>query len=145
VSGGGVYVDYAHTPDGLENVLASARQICHGRLMVLFGAGGDRDPGKRPMMGAIANRLADIVYITDDNPRTEDPAPIREQIAAACPKGIVISDGRAAAICRAVADMREKDILILAGKGHEDYQIIGTTKHHLSDTEEVEKAIKSRK
>ncbi|MDR1071566.1 MAG: UDP-N-acetylmuramoyl-L-alanyl-D-glutamate--2,6-diaminopimelate ligase [Rickettsiales bacterium] len=142
VKGGGVYVDYAHTPDGLENVLKSARGLCKGRLMVLFGAGGDRDPGKRPMMGRVADGLADIVYITDDNPRTEEPAPIREQIAAACPKGIVVNDGRAAAIRRAVGDMRERDILVIAGKGHEDYQVIGTVKHHFSDIEEVQKSIK---
>ena len=141
VEGGGVYIDYAHTSDALEKLLMSVREICRGRLMLLFGAGGDRDPARRVGAGRAAQEAADVVYITDDNPRTEDPAKIRAQIAVACPKGIVIDGGRAAAIRRAIADMRENDLLIIAGKGHEDYQICGATKIHFSDFEESAKAI----
>ena len=141
VKDGGVYVDYAYTPDSLENVLTFARGFCKGRLIALFGAGGERDPERRFGQGEVANRLADAVYITDDNPRNEDPAIIREQIASKCPKGIVIADGRAAAIKRAVADMKDGDILIISGKGHEDYQIVGAQKLHFSDFEQAALAI----
>ncbi|MDR1027416.1 MAG: UDP-N-acetylmuramoyl-L-alanyl-D-glutamate--2,6-diaminopimelate ligase [Rickettsiales bacterium] len=141
VKDGGVYVDYAYTPDSLENVLTFARGFCKGRLMSLFGAGGERDPARRFGCGEVAERLADVVYITDDNPRNEDPAKIREQIAGKCPKGIVIADGRGAAIRRAVSDMKDGDILIISGKGHEDYQLVGSVKLHFSDFEEAAKAI----
>jgi len=134
-----VFVDYAHTPDALENALESLRPFAGGRLIVVFGCGGDRDPGKRPQMGAVAERLADLVIVTDDNPRTEDAASIRAQILAAAPEATEIGD-RAEAIGHAIAGMGAEDVVLVAGKGHEDYQIVGTTKHHFSDHEVVRAA-----
>jgi UDP-N-acetylmuramoyl-L-alanyl-D-glutamate--2,6-diaminopimelate ligase len=121
--GAPVIVDYAHTPDALETVLLALRGHCRGRLVVVFGCGGDRDAGKRPQMGAIAERLAEIVIVTDDNPRSEDPAAIRRAILAQCPKAVEIGD-RAAAIRRAVQLLEPGDLLLLAGKGHERGQIV---------------------
>jgi len=118
-----VIVDYAHTPDALETALNALRPFCKGRLIVVFGCGGDRDPGKRPQMGAIAEKLADIVIVTDDNPRSENPATIRQAILAATPKAKEIGD-RAAAIAEAIHMMKDGDIVLLAGKGHERGQII---------------------
>ena len=109
-------------------------------LYVVFGAGGDRDKGKRPMMGEVAAKLADEVIITDDNPRTEDAAIIRAQIMAAA-KGAREITGRDAAIAEAVMGLQKGDVLLIAGKGHEDYQIIGTSKYTFSDHEEVAKAV----
>jgi len=123
-SGGRVIVDYAHTPDALETVLTALRPHAEGRLIALFGAGGDRDPGKRPMMGAVAARLADRVYVTDDNPRSEQAGQIRRDILAAAPGAIEIGDRRSA-ITAAIAELRRGDILVLAGKGHETGQIVG--------------------
>lgn len=131
-----VFVDYAHTPDALENALTSLRPFARGKLRVVFGCGGDRDKGKRPEMGKIAGALADEVIVTDDNPRTEDAAEIRAQILAAVPEAREIGD-RAEAIGHAIAEMGDEDVLLVAGKGHEDYQIIGRTKHHFSDHEVV--------
>jgi len=131
-NGAAVYVDYAHTPDALETVLVALRPHARRKLVVLFGCGGDRDPGKRPMMGAVAARLADRVIVTDDNPRTEDPALIRRQILATCPGAIEIG-ARREAIFRAVADLMPGDVLVLAGKGHEQGQIVGTTVHPFDD------------
>ncbi len=122
--GGSVYVDYAHTPDGLETVLKAARAHNPAKLHVVFGCGGDRDAGKRPMMGEVAARCADTVFVTDDNPRTEDAAPIRAQILAACPQAKEIGD-RAAAIAAAMEGLQTDDMLIIAGKGHEEGQIVG--------------------
>ncbi len=119
-----VYVDYAHTPDGLETVLKALRPHTHGRLLCVFGAGGDRDPGKRPMMGEIVARLADRAIVTDDNPRSEEPAAIRSAILAACPGATEIGD-RAQAIAAGVADLGAGDVLVIAGKGHEQGQIVG--------------------
>lgn len=127
-----VFVDYAHTPDGLEHVLNSLRAHTKGRLMCLFGCGGDRDKGKRPQMGEIANRLADIVFVTDDNPRSEDPATIRHEILAACPKGQE-ECSRAEAIRHAVAKLQAGDVLVLAGKGHESGQTIGSIAYPFND------------
>ena len=121
-----VLVDYAHTPDGLENVLHSAREITAGRLICVFGCGGDRDRGKRPQMGQVASELADLVYVTDDDPRSESPAEIRRAILAAAPHAIEIGDRREA-ITAAIAELRGGDILVIAGKGHETGQIIGNT------------------
>lgn len=135
-NGAAVYIDYAHTPDALENVIRALRPHASGRLHVLFGCGGDRDAGKRPIMGKLADELADIVYVTDDNPRTEDAAKIREQIMAACPHGINIGD-RAAAIKAAMDNLKPGDILILAGKGHETGQYINGKIYPFSDHEEV--------
>jgi len=122
-SGAPIYVDYAHTPDSLEKVLQALRPHTAGRLHVVFGCGGDRDKGKRPLMGAIAVRLADDVIVTDDNPRTEDAAVIRSEILAAAKGARDIGD-RALAIRTAVADLKTGDVLILAGKGHETGQYI---------------------
>jgi UDP-N-acetylmuramoyl-L-alanyl-D-glutamate--2,6-diaminopimelate ligase len=125
-NGAAVYVDYAHTPDALERLLLALRPHTSGRLLLVFGAGGDRDRGKRPLMGAIAARLADAAIVTDDNPRSENPATIRAAIRAACPDAAEIGD-RAAAIAAAMSDLRPGDVLAVAGKGHEQGQTIGTT------------------
>jgi len=125
-NGAAVYVDYAHTPDALERLLLALRPHTEGRLVVVFGAGGDRDRGKRPLMGSAAARLADIAIVTDDNPRSEDPATIRAAIRAACPDALEIGD-RAAAITAALNMLRPGDVLAVAGKGHEQGQIVGKT------------------
>jgi UDP-N-acetylmuramoyl-L-alanyl-D-glutamate--2,6-diaminopimelate ligase len=119
-----VYVDYAHTPDALEAAIAALRPHVEGKLITVFGAGGDRDQGKRPEMGAVAMRLADVVIVTDDNPRREDPAAIRSAIMAGAP-GATEVPGRREAIAEAIRIAREGDIVLVAGKGHETGQIIG--------------------
>lgn len=139
-SGAPVFVDYAHTPDALDNAIQSLRPYVTGRLAVVFGCGGDRDKGKRPQMGAVAARLADRVYVTDDNPRSEDPAAIRREIMAASPGAVEIG-GRAEAIRAAVAGLSYGDILLVAGKGHEEGQKIGATVIPFSDHEAVKAAI----
>ncbi len=123
-NGATVYVDYAHTPDALERLLTALRPHTDGRLHVVFGAGGDRDRGKRPLMGAAAARCADVVIVTDDNPRGEDPAAIRAAVLAACPGAREIGD-RAQAIAAALAELGPDDVLAVAGKGHEQGQTIG--------------------
>lgn len=123
--GAGVYVDYAHTPDALETVLQALRAHTTGRLVSLFGCGGNRDKGKRPEMGRISTRLADITYVTDDNPRLEEAAAIRREILVAAP-GAVEVDDRAKAIQMAIKALKPGDTLIIAGKGHEQGQIVGT-------------------
>ncbi len=141
-SGGGVvYVDYAHTPDALANVLKALRPHASGRLDVVFGCGGDRDRTKRPEMGRIACDRADRVIVTDDNPRSEDGAAIRAEILAACPSAREIGD-RAAAIAAAVAECVTGDVLVVAGKGHETGQVIGTETHPFSDSAEILSAVK---
>ncbi|MGX5805866.1 UDP-N-acetylmuramoyl-L-alanyl-D-glutamate--2,6-diaminopimelate ligase [Bradyrhizobium sp. Arg314] len=142
-AGAPVYVDYAHKPDALENVLTSVRPFTTGRVVVVFGCGGDRDRGKRPIMGEIATRLADVVIVTDDNPRTEVPEAIRAAILAAAPGAIEIGDRRKA-IHEAVAMLRAGDTLIVAGKGHEEGQTIGSETFHFSDHEEVREALTER-
>jgi len=122
--GGEAYVDYAHTPDGLETVLSALRPHVSGRLIVVFGAGGDRDRGKRPIMGEVAARLADVVIVTDDNPRSEQPAAIRAAIIASAPGAREVGD-RAKAISAGADLLGEGDILVVAGKGHERGQIVG--------------------
>ncbi|AZO00440.1 UDP-N-acetylmuramoyl-L-alanyl-D-glutamate--2,6-diaminopimelate ligase [Mesorhizobium sp. M9A.F.Ca.ET.002.03.1.2] len=139
-NGAPVYVDYAHKPDALENVLASVRPFTTGRVVVVFGCGGDRDRGKRPIMGEIATRLADVVIVTDDNPRSEVPQSIRTAILAAAPGAIEIGDRRRA-IHEAVAMLHAGDTLIVAGKGHEEGQTIGSETLHFSDHEEVRSAL----
>ena len=138
---GEVYVDYAHTPDGLETVLKALRPHATGRLIVVFGAGGDRDRAKRPLMGEIAGRLADVAIITDDNPRSEDPAVIRKAVREGCPKAQEIGDRRAA-IRYAIEQMREGDVVIIAGKGHEQGQIVGGTTHPFDDVAEAAEALR---
>ena len=141
-----VLVDYAHTPDGLENALAACRPFTAGRLICVFGCGGDRDRSKRPQMGAIAARLADAVVVTSDNPRTEDPGRILEDVVAGIPAGteLQVEGDRARAIAAAIADAASDDLVLIAGKGHEDYQILGTSKIHFDDREEAEKALRAR-
>ncbi len=123
-TGAPVYVDYAHTPDAIEAAIEALRPHCKGRLILVFGAGGDRDRGKRPEMGAIAVQMADLVIVTDDNPRSEDPAAIRAEILEAAPGALEVA-GRRDAIARALADAGPDDIILIAGKGHEQGQIIG--------------------
>ena len=123
-SGAPVYVDYAHTPDAIEAAIAALRPHCKGRLIIVFGAGGDRDTGKRPEMGALATALADLVIVTDDNPRSEDPAAIRAAILDAAPGAIEVP-GRRDAIAAAIAESGPDDIILVAGKGHEQGQIVG--------------------
>jgi len=154
-----VLVDYAHKPDALEKSLHSVRQLTERRLLTVFGCGGDRDRGKRPLMGEVAGRLSDVVILTSDNPRTEDPWHIIAEaepglMQAGMPKvtdpaaiatlsqGYLVMADRRAAIQAALAGARPGDVVVIAGKGHEDYQIIGTTKHHFDDREEVRNYLK---
>jgi len=139
-AGGEVYVDYAHTPDGLETVLKALRPHAKGRLIVVFGAGGDRDRGKRPLMGQVAGRLADVAIVTDDNPRGEDAALIRSQVRAGCPEATEIGDRRAA-IEAAVEIMRDGDVVVIAGKGHEQGQIVGGVTHPFDDATVASEAL----
>ncbi|MFM7733891.1 MAG: UDP-N-acetylmuramoyl-L-alanyl-D-glutamate--2,6-diaminopimelate ligase [Cyanobium sp.] len=141
-----VLVDYAHTPDGLESALAACRPFTAGRLICVFGCGGDRDRSKRPQMGEIAARLADAVVVTSDNPRTEDPARILEDVVAGVPAGteLQVVEDRATAIAGAIAAAGAGDLVLIAGKGHEDYQILGTSRIHFDDREEAEKALRAR-
>ena len=132
-------VDYAHTPDALEKALLATRPFTSGKLIVVFGCGGDRDATKRPLMGAIAARLADQVIITDDNPRTEDAGRIRSAIAAACPGAVTITP-REDAIAYALRQGQKGDMVLVAGKGHEDYQIIGKTKYPYRDQTAIAQA-----
>ena len=137
---GEVYVDYAHTPDGLETVLKALRPHATGRLIVVFGAGGDRDTAKRPLMGEIAGRLADVAIVTDDNPRSEDPAAIRKAVRRGCPGAQEIGDRRAA-IQQAIALMGDGDVVVIAGKGHEQGQIVGGVTHPFDDATEAAEAL----
>ena len=139
-----VLIDYAHTPDALENVLRSVRGFCRGRLIAVFGCGGDRDPIKRPIMGKIGVKLSDLAIITSDNPRTEDP----DKIIADILKGVqeldkpyLVVENRRAAIARAMQEAKAGDIIVLCGKGHETYQILGTEKTHLDEREVVAKQL----
>ena len=141
--GAPVFVDYAHTPDALATVLNGLRPHTRHRLVVVFGAGGDRDRGKRPLMGEVAARLADRVYVTDDNPRSEDPAAIRRAILAATPSAIEIGDRRAA-IETAIAELAAGDVLVVAGKGHETGQIVGGTVHPFDDAVVAREALDAR-
>ncbi len=139
-SGAPLIVDYAHTPDALETALKALRPHAAKRLVVVFGCGGDRDAGKRPQMGAIAARLADVVIVTDDNPRSEDAAAIRSAVLAACPDGREIGDRRAA--IRAAAKLIEAgDLLLIAGKGHETGQIVGPRTLPFDDRIEARAAV----
>lgn len=137
-------IDYAHSPDGLQNILNTFQECPKNRLTVLFGCGGDRDKTKRPKMGAIAARLADYVIVTSDNPRTENPGSIIEDILAGMKDSqtpCTVIENRIEAIKFAVENAEKGDIIVLAGKGHEDYQIIGTTKIHLDEREVVAEAL----
>lgn len=137
-----VIIDYAHTPDALENVLCSVRGFCKGRVISVFGCGGDRDPNKRPIMGRLGVKLSDLAIITSDNPRTEDPDKIIADIlkgAKEIDKPCLVVENRREAIARAMREAQKDDIIVLCGKGHETYQIIGTEKTHLDEREEIAK------
>lgn len=142
-----VVVDYAHTPDGLENVLASARALSPRRLLAVYGCGGDRDRTKRPLMGEIGARLADQVFLTSDNPRSEEPAAILRDILAGVPPGqvgrVTVEPDRRSAIFAAVAAAGAGDIVVIAGKGHETYQIFPTGTVHFDDRETARDAIRA--
>jgi UDP-N-acetylmuramoyl-L-alanyl-D-glutamate--2,6-diaminopimelate ligase len=138
--GAHVFVDYAHTPDGLDVLLRAARPHAPGKLIVVFGCGGDRDKAKRAKMGAVAAKFADVSIVTDDNPRTEDAASIRKQVLEGVPGAMEIGD-RARAISDAVAMLKSGDALLIAGKGHETGQIVGKTVIPFSDQEEAQKAL----
>jgi UDP-N-acetylmuramoyl-L-alanyl-D-glutamate--2,6-diaminopimelate ligase len=140
-TGARVIVDYAHTPDALESVLKALRPEARGRLALVFGAGGERDTGKRPLMGRVAHEHADLVWVTDDNPRSEDPAAIRSDILEACPNAVEIAD-RGAAIAAAMADVGDGDVLLIAGKGHESFQLVGDETLPFSDSSVARNAIK---
>jgi UDP-N-acetylmuramoyl-L-alanyl-D-glutamate--2,6-diaminopimelate ligase len=139
-NGAAVYVDYAHTPDALETALRALRPHVMGRMIVVFGAGGDRDRTKRPLMGAAAKAHADVLYVTDDNPRTEEPSSIRRAILEACPEAHEVGD-RAEAILRAVDALLPGDALLIAGKGHESGQVIGTDVYPFDDVEQASVAV----
>ncbi len=139
-NGAPVFVDFAHTPDALETVLRALRTHTEKRLVVVFGCGGDRDRGKRPIMGRLAAELADRVIVTDDNPRTEDPAFVRGEVMAGCPDAEEIGD-RHEAIRTAVRGLAPGDVLVLAGKGHEHGQIVGTEVRPFDDADEARKAV----
>jgi UDP-N-acetylmuramoyl-L-alanyl-D-glutamate--2,6-diaminopimelate ligase len=146
-----VFVDYAHTHDALENVLKALRATMgRGRLLCVFGCGGDRDRTKRPKMGRVAETLADRVFVTSDNPRTEDPGFILGEICTGFTAGwkqdqkVTVEPDRRAAIRAAIDAAGEGDVVLIAGKGHENYQIIGTAKHHFDDVEEAAAALASR-
>ena len=142
-----ILIDYAHAPDGLENVLSSVRGYCKGRLISVFGCGGDRDNTKRPIMGEIGARLSDIAIITSDNPRTEDPMSIIDMILSgiADRSNCLVEENRRKAIRMAMDIARKDDIIVLCGKGHETYQIIGTEKTHLDEREEVAAYLREEK
>jgi UDP-N-acetylmuramoyl-L-alanyl-D-glutamate--2,6-diaminopimelate ligase len=139
-------VDYAHTPDSLENLLKAARPFISGQMICVFGCGGDRDRTKRPLMGKIASDLADQVIVTSDNPRTENPEAILADVVAGIPgdRPIQVIADRAAAIAKAIREAQPGDGVLIAGKGHEDYQIIGTEKIHFDDREQARAALNAR-
>lgn len=141
-----VIVDYAHTPDSLENLLKAARPFISGKMICVFGCGGDRDRTKRPLMGKIAAQLADVAVVTSDNPRTENPDQILQDVVAGIPDSVqpIIIGDRAQAIATAIKDAQPGDGVLIAGKGHEDYQILGTEKIHFDDREQARIALGDR-
>ncbi len=139
-----IFVDYAHTPDALVNVLAALRPLTRARLLCVFGCGGDRDPDKRPQMGAAVAEAADLAFVTSDNPRTEEPQSILDMITPAVPKAFFVDVDRRIAIRAAIAEATPHDVILIAGKGHEDYQILGTEKVHFDDREEAQDACELR-
>ena len=141
-AGSPILVDYAHTPDGLDKLLRAARPHTRGRIVLVFGAGGDRDPSKRAKMGAVAQKLADLVFVTDDNPRSEVPAEIRKAVLSECPKAEEIAD-RDEAIRAAVEALNEGDTLLIAGKGHETGQIVGDEIRPFDDRVAAREALKA--
>jgi UDP-N-acetylmuramoyl-L-alanyl-D-glutamate--2,6-diaminopimelate ligase len=137
-----VVIDYAHTPDALEKAISSLRKQTSGRLITIFGCGGDRDKTKRPLMGKIADEMSDIIIVTDDNPRTEKPEDIRKDIMVACKKALEV-ENRKKAIAHGISILREGDSILLAGKGHEDYQIIGKEKLPFDEFKIVKEILES--
>jgi UDP-N-acetylmuramoyl-L-alanyl-D-glutamate--2,6-diaminopimelate ligase len=137
--------DYAHTPDALERVLLALRPLTRGRIIAVFGAGGDRDRGKRPQMGEVAERLADVAIVTSDNPRTEDPDAIIDEIEAGMRARHVRITDRRAAIAHALGVAAPDDVVLLAGKGHEDYQIVGTRKQSFDERVIVRELLELRR
>jgi UDP-N-acetylmuramoyl-L-alanyl-D-glutamate--2,6-diaminopimelate ligase len=154
-------VDYAHTPDALMKVLEAVKPLVKGRLITVFGCGGDRDKGKRRLMGHVAGEISDLVFITSDNPRTEDPSAIAHQIEEGVREsgleklgevyrnlpvksGYVLELDRGNAISRAIGIAEENDFVLIAGKGHEDYQITGKGKRHFDDREVAAEAIRDK-
>ncbi|MBU6429544.1 MAG: UDP-N-acetylmuramoyl-L-alanyl-D-glutamate--2,6-diaminopimelate ligase, partial [Cyanobacteria bacterium REEB65] len=137
-----VMVDYAHTPDGLQNVLETVRGITKGRVILVFGCGGDRDRSKRPMMGRIASELSDLAVVTSDNPRTEDPGAILAEVRAGMTSDHQAIVDRAEAIHWAIGQARPGDTVLLAGKGHEPYQILGTRRIAFDDREVARQALR---
>jgi UDP-N-acetylmuramoyl-L-alanyl-D-glutamate--2,6-diaminopimelate ligase len=144
--GAAIYVDYAHTPDALTRALAALKShlVAPGQLHVVFGCGGNRDTGKRNAMGAVADAFADVVYVTDDNPRMEDPGFIRAQVLSGCPKGIEVAD-RFIAIKTAIKGLGASDILLVAGKGHESGQVIGPDVIPFDDVQVVQEILNNHK
>ncbi len=140
-NGAKVFIDYAHTPDALENALLSLRPFTEAKLQVVFGCGGDRDAGKRKIMGEIAEKYADVVYVTDDNPRSEEPEAIRTEVLKGAPTKGKNAGDREAAINYAIKHLNKGDVLLIAGKGHENYQIIKDVEYHFDDKEQAIKAI----
>ena len=141
-------IDYAHTPDAVENVLRSVRGFARGRVIALFGCGGDRDKTKRPKMGAVAAELSDLVIVTSDNPRTENPKSIIQDILAGmyCSQTPhIVVENRIEAICYAMDHAQKDDVIVLMGKGHETYQIIGTEKRHLDEREIIANHLRQQK
>jgi UDP-N-acetylmuramoyl-L-alanyl-D-glutamate--2,6-diaminopimelate ligase len=143
-----IFVDYAHTPDALKNVLKALRELDPKRILTVFGCGGDRDKTKRPIMGREVARLSDLAFVTSDNPRTEDPNQIIQEILPGIEEGgmsrgkdCIVEPDRRKAIESAIGSARPGDVVLIAGKGHEDYQIIGTTKTHFDDREVAREAL----
>ena len=138
-----VVVDYAHTPDALEKALLALKVHCDGRLWAIFGCGGDRDTGKRPMMASIGERLADVVILTDDNPRSESPSAIVKDMLAgmASPENAIVEHDRYNALAHALKHSSGDDIILLAGKGHEDYQVLANETVHYSDRESAQRLL----
>ena len=142
-----VLIDYAHTPDGLENVLSTVREITEGKVIVVFGCGGDRDKTKRPIMGEIAVKMPDVAVVTSDNPRSEDPESIIEDITAGISRGnakVIVDSDRTNAIEKALEAAKEGDIVVLAGKGQETYQILASGKIHFDEREVVAKILSEK-
>jgi UDP-N-acetylmuramoyl-L-alanyl-D-glutamate--2,6-diaminopimelate ligase len=139
-----VLVDYAHTPDSLETVLRSARSLTHGRVIVVFGAGGDRDRGKRPLMGRVAVELADVAIVTSDNPRSEEPIRIIEDVLQGAGVDVEVDPDRRTAIGRALALAEPGDVVVIAGKGHEQGQEVAGVVHSFDDREVARDALRAR-
>ena len=141
-----VVIDYAHTPDGLQNALSALREHFTSRICCVFGCGGDRDKGKRPLMGEIAARMADQIVLADDNPRHEDSAAIIQQILAGIPQQdtVVVEPDRAEAIAYAIATAQEGDVVLIAGKGHETYQDVKGQHNPFSDIEQAQHCLNQR-